>query len=66
MANNPQSPNGNQDPSGSTQMFRAFVDEGTRQPQASTGSSGGSRVSVIVGVIAAVVIVAAVAWLALS
>ncbi|AGP56669.1 hypothetical protein [Streptomyces rapamycinicus] len=67
MANNPQSPNGNQDPAGSTQMFRAFVDEGTRQPQTSTGSGGGgSRVGLIVGVIAAVVIVAAVAWLALG
>ncbi|MBI0297137.1 hypothetical protein JBE04_22370 [Streptomyces sp. PRKS01-29] len=66
MANNPQSPNGNHDPAGSTQMFRAFVDEGTRQPQTSAGSSGGSRVGVIVGVIAAVVIVAGVAWLALG
>ncbi|MFD0445204.1 hypothetical protein ACFQ10_26605 [Streptomyces indonesiensis] len=66
MANNPQSPNGNQDPASSTQMFRAFVDEGTRQPQTSTASGGGSRVGLIVGVVAAVVIVAAVAWLALG
>jgi hypothetical protein len=66
MANNPQSPNGNPDPAGSTQMFRAFVDDGGRQPQTATPSSGGSRGGLIVGVIAAVVIVAAVAWLALS
>ncbi|MET7936996.1 hypothetical protein [Streptomyces sp. NPDC005322] len=66
MANNPQNPNGGHDPAGSTQMFRAFVDEGTRQPQAAAASSSGSRVGVIVGVIAAVVIVAAVAWLALA
>ncbi|AQA12757.1 hypothetical protein HUF15_07195 [Streptomyces samsunensis] len=67
MANNPQSPNGNNDPAGSTQMFRAFVDEGTRQPQTTAATSGGGpRVGVIVGVIAAVVIVAAVAWLALA
>ena len=66
MANNPQSPNGNQDQAGSTQMFRAFVDEGGRQPQTAATASGGSRVGVIVGVVAAIVIVAAVAWLALA
>ncbi|MET7762394.1 hypothetical protein [Streptomyces sp. NPDC005336] len=66
MANNPQNPNGGHDPAGSTQMFRAFVDEGVQQPQPAAPSSGGSRLGVIVGVIAAVVIVAAVAWLALG
>lgn len=67
MANNPQSPNGNNDPAGSTQMFRAFVDEGTRQPRTpAVSSGGGSRVGLIVGVVAAVVIIAAVAWLALA
>lgn len=65
MADN-QNPQGNYDPAGSTQMFRAFVDEtpaGGRQ--AATGSSG-PRVGVIVGVIAAVAVVAAVVWLALA
>ncbi|MEU1482083.1 hypothetical protein ACFYZ8_35520 [Streptomyces sp. NPDC001668] len=67
MADN-QGPQGNYDPAGSTQMFRAFVDEGPqarRQPTA-PAASGGARVGVIIGVIVAVVIVAAVAWLALK
>jgi hypothetical protein len=61
---NTQGPQGNHDPAGSTQMFRAFVDEApqARQQQASSGP----RIGLIVGVIAAVVIVAAVAWLALK
>ncbi|MEU8826242.1 hypothetical protein [Streptomyces sp. NPDC048636] len=66
MANNPQGPNGNQDPAGSTQMFRAFVDEGVRQPQPTTTSSGGSRIGVIVGVIVAIAVIGGVAWLALA
>ncbi|EMF52487.1 MULTISPECIES: hypothetical protein [Streptomyces] len=68
MADN-QNPQGNYDPAGSTQMFRAFVDEtpsGGRQ--AASGAAGGSgpRVGVIVGVLAAVAVVAAVVWLALA
>ncbi|MGW9447721.1 hypothetical protein [Streptomyces sp. NPDC055632] len=76
MAHNPQAPygqgqgpEGSYDPAGSTQMFRAFVDEGApqQQPQAvAAASSSGPRVGLIVGVVAAVVILAAVAWLALS
>jgi hypothetical protein len=68
MANNPQRPNGNSDPSGSTQMFQAFVNEGGQpQPTAATTPSSGPRVGMIVGVIVVVVVViAAVAWLALS
>ncbi|POX47808.1 hypothetical protein C3489_28740 [Streptomyces sp. Ru71] len=64
---NTQGPQGNYDPAGSTQMFRAFVDEAPqgRQQQAAATSSG-PRIGLIVGVIAAVVIVAAVAWLALK
>ncbi|MBQ0827861.1 hypothetical protein [Streptomyces tagetis] len=67
MANN-QGPQGNYDPAGSTQMFRAFVDEGAPQSQqaADPVASAGPRVGLIVGVVAAVVIVAAVAWLALA
>ncbi|GGS38474.1 hypothetical protein AB0E75_12670 [Streptomyces griseoviridis] len=66
MANN-QGPQGNYDPAGSTQMFRAFVDEEgpATRPTAAAGSSG-PRVGLIVGVVAVIVVVAAVAWLALS
>jgi hypothetical protein len=68
MANNPQGPEGNNDPAGSTQMFRAFVDDGGRaQPRAAApSSSGGPRIGVIVGVIVAIAVVAGVAWLALA
>ncbi|MFI6437019.1 hypothetical protein [Streptomyces sp. NPDC050759] len=67
MAEN-QVPQGNHDPAGSTQMFRAFVDEGPqgRRQQAAPAASGGPRVGLIIGVVVAVVIVAAVAWLALK
>ncbi|MEW2246541.1 MULTISPECIES: hypothetical protein [unclassified Streptomyces] len=65
---NTQGPQGNYDPAGSTQMFRAFVDEAPqgRQQQRAAAESSGPRIGLIVGVIAAVVVVAAVAWLALS
>ncbi|MFJ9148814.1 hypothetical protein ACIRP7_12205 [Streptomyces sp. NPDC102270] len=68
MADN-QGPEGNYDPAGSTQMFRAFVDEGPqgrRQPTAPAATSGGPRIGLIIGVVVAVAIVAAVAWLALG
>ncbi|GHJ40132.1 hypothetical protein [Streptomyces sp. TS71-3] len=71
MAHNPQAPQGPEgtpDPAGSTQMFRAFVDEGgsQRRPEPVSTSGGGPRVGVIVGVVVAVIVVAAVAWLALA
>ncbi|MES4902452.1 MULTISPECIES: hypothetical protein [unclassified Streptomyces] len=68
MANNPQGPEGNYDPAGSTQMFRAFVDDGGQQQRraAAPASSGGPRIGVIVGVIVAIAVVAGVAWLALA
>ncbi|MFD8013830.1 hypothetical protein [Streptomyces sp. NPDC058955] len=76
MAHNPQAPYGQgaqgpegYDPAGSTQMFRAFVDEGTpqqHQPQQVAAAQSGPRVGVIAGVIAAIVVVAAVVWLALG
>lgn len=50
-------------------MFRAFVDEGApqqRQPQVAATSSGGPKVGLIVGVVAVIVVLAAVAWLALG
>ncbi|GGU23872.1 hypothetical protein [Streptomyces violascens] len=73
MAHNPhapQGPEGNYDPAGSTQMFRAFVDEGApqgRQAAATPAAApAGPRVGLIVGVVAVIVVLAAVAWLALG
>ncbi|MFH8293439.1 hypothetical protein [Streptomyces sp. NPDC018059] len=67
MAHNPQGPQGNPDPAGSTQMFRAFVDEAPQGRRAATpASTSGPRVGLILGVLLAVVIVAGVAWLALK
>ncbi|MER6528922.1 hypothetical protein [Streptomyces sp. NPDC001508] len=63
---NTQGPQGNPDPAGSTQMFRAFVDEAPQGTRQQASGSTGPRVGVILGVVAAVVIVAAVAWLALK
>ncbi|WP_309032839.1 hypothetical protein [Streptomyces alfalfae] len=64
---NTQGPQGNYDPAGSTQMFRAFVDEeGPGAPQTAVAGSSGPRVGLIVGIVVAVVVVAAVAWLALK
>ncbi|MER7577435.1 hypothetical protein [Streptomyces sp. NPDC126514] len=61
---NTEGPQGNYDPAGSTQMFRAFVDEAPQGRQQAAASSG-PRIGLIVGVVLAVAIVAAVAWLAL-
>ncbi|MFG3282643.1 hypothetical protein [Streptomyces sp. NPDC048111] len=72
MAHNPpapQGPEGNYDPAGSTQMFRAFVDEGapqTRQQATPAATAAGPRVGLIVGIVAVIVVLAAVAWLALG
>jgi hypothetical protein len=62
---NTQNPQGNYDPAGNTQMFRAFVDEA---PQAggTQQASSGPRVGLILGVVVAIAVVAAVAWLALK
>lgn len=73
MAQNPQAPQGqgpegNYDPAGSTQMFRAFVDEAAPQGgrRRAAAPKSGPSTGVIIGVIAAVMVIAAVAWLALS
>ncbi|PCG86049.1 hypothetical protein CIB93_11130 [Streptomyces sp. WZ.A104] len=71
MAHNPHAPQpgpeGNHDPAGSTQMFRAFVDEGEpQQRQRPAATSAGPRAGVIAAVIAAVLVLGAVAWLALG
>lgn len=62
---NTQGPQGNHDPAGSTQMFRAFVDEAPQGGQRQAASSG-PRVGLIIGIVVAVAVVAAVAWLALK
>ncbi|WP_333774535.1 hypothetical protein [Streptomyces sp. IBSBF 3136] len=64
---NTQGPQGNYDPAGSTQMFRAFVDEAPqgRQQQAAASSSG-PRIGLIIGVVVALVVVAGVAALAFA
>jgi len=72
MAHNPHAPQGpgpegTHDPAGSTQMFRAFVDEGAPAGRpAAPAAQSGSKTGLIVGVIAAVVILGAIAWLALG
>ncbi|WP_210582317.1 hypothetical protein [Streptomyces sp. GESEQ-4] len=62
---NTQGPQGNHDPAGNTQMFRAFVDEGP-QGRRQAAASSGPRIGLILGVVVAVAVVAAVAWLALK
>ncbi|AXG79004.1 hypothetical protein [Streptomyces paludis] len=67
MAHNPhapQGPEGNPDPAGSTQMFRAFVDDGEPERRQAPQQQGGPKTGVIVGVVVAVAILAVVAWLA--
>ncbi|MEU6080422.1 hypothetical protein [Streptomyces sp. NPDC047108] len=63
MTNNPQGSQGGHDTAGSTQMFRAFVDEGPRQ---AAPAPSGPRTGVIVGVIAVIAVIGAVVWLALG
>jgi hypothetical protein len=59
MAHNPEN---NYDPAGSTQMFRAFVEE--EPPQPATVASGGSKTGLIVGVVAVVVVLAVIVFVA--
>ena len=63
---NTQDPQGNYDPAGSTQMFRAFVDEAPQGRQQQAAASSGPRIGLIIGVVVAVAVVAAVAWLAIK
>ncbi|MEU0332381.1 hypothetical protein [Streptomyces sp. NPDC006193] len=62
---NTQGPQGNYDPAGSTQMFRAFVDEAPQGPQQQATSSG-LRMGLIVGIVVVLAVVAGVALLALN
>ena len=64
MANNPPNPAGQHDSAGSTQMFRAFVDEG--EPLGASTERSGSRKGLVIGIVVALAVVAAVAWLAIG
>jgi hypothetical protein len=63
---NTQGPQGNYDPAGSTQMFRAFVDEAPQGRQQQAEAPSGPRIGLIIGVIVAIAVVAGVAWLAMK
>jgi len=66
MSSNQQSPENNYDPAGSTQMFRAFVDE---QPQADVVTQRAQarpRVGMIVGIVVGLLVVVGVVALALK
>ncbi|MFE0421277.1 hypothetical protein [Streptomyces sp. NPDC058953] len=73
MAHNPQVPHGQgpegaHDPAGSTQMFRAFVDEGApegRRRGAGAGRSS-SRTGLIAGIVVALAVLGGALWLALG
>ncbi|MFJ6939195.1 hypothetical protein [Streptomyces sp. NPDC101132] len=67
MSHNAQGPDAHYDPAGSTQMFRAFVDEGEpHRPAAAVQGSSGPRVGLIIGVVAVIAVLAGVAWLAFA
>ncbi|MFD3538087.1 hypothetical protein ACFWUQ_01110 [Streptomyces sp. NPDC058662] len=73
--NNSQGPEGNYDPAGSTQMFRAFVEEaaparqagpGARQERRAGQKEGGSNQAVRVGLAVALVLcLGAALWVVL-
>jgi hypothetical protein len=71
MAHNPHAPQGPEaggqsDPAGSTQMFRAFVDEGAPQRPAPAAGGSGPRTGLILGIAVLVAVVAGVAWIAFA
>lgn len=72
-----QNPQQSHDPAGSTQMFRAFVDDGSttasHQPEPSAGAPvtygsarNSNRGGLIVGVIVALVVIVAVVYFAVA
>ena len=68
MAHNPhapQGPEGNHDPAGSTQMFRAFVDEQPQTPEVQRAQAR-PRTGLIIGLIVGLVIVVGVVALAMK
>ncbi|SCK12950.1 hypothetical protein [Streptomyces sp. WMMB 322] len=74
MAHNPHAPQGpdpSQDAAGSTQMFRAFVDEesggaGAQRHGAPEMSSSGPRMGIVLAVVAGIAVVAAAVYLAVA
>lgn len=65
MANHTPNPDPNYDPAGSTQMFRAFIDE--RPPVAEVQrAQSRSRTGLVAGVVIALVVIVAVVALAMK
>lgn len=65
MSSNQQSPENNYDPAGSTQMFRAFVDEEPRQAQVQRAQAR-PRTGMIIGIVVVLVVIVGVVALALK
>ncbi|SEO56806.1 hypothetical protein [Actinacidiphila rubida] len=65
MANHTPNPDNNYDPAGSTQMFRAFVDERPPAAQAQQEETR-SRTGLVIGVIVALVVIIGVVALAMK
>jgi hypothetical protein len=65
MSNHTPNADDNYDPAGSTQMFRAFVDE-QPQPAEVQRAQTRSRAGLVIGVIIALVVVVAVVALAMK
>jgi hypothetical protein len=63
---NPQGPENGYDPAGSTQMFRAFVDEEPQRAVETQRAQARPRIGVIVGIVVAVVVVVGVVVLAVK
>ncbi|MBM9505808.1 hypothetical protein [Actinacidiphila acididurans] len=64
MSNPTPNPENNYDPAGSTQMFRAFVDE-RPAPAQTQQAAGRSRAGLIIGVVVALVVIIGVVALAM-
>jgi hypothetical protein len=65
MANHTPNPDSNYDPAGSTQMFRAFVDERPATAEVQRAETRG-RAGLVIGVIVALVVIVGVVVLALK
>jgi hypothetical protein len=65
MSNPTPQPDNNYDPAGSTQMFRAFVEEQPQQAVQVQRAQSRPRVGLIVGVVVALAVVAGVIALAM-
>ncbi|HEY5835691.1 hypothetical protein [Streptomyces sp.] len=65
MSNPTPNPDNNYDPAGSTQMFRAFVDEQRPAAEAQRTQDRGSKAGLVIGVVVALVVVVGVVALAM-